>query len=320
MLRGKFVRKSLKTRNWEAGAKLAREMEEERDERLSVAEACDQFIAFQRARNLRPPSLYKYELLVKELKEWFCGSLEHMTTRDLVAYQSSWKMCPESRWYKLSRLRMFFRHCTEQGWITGNPARGLARPIFQRKPVVPFTPEEIEKILWATEVYPDSPKGRRRQMKAFVLVLRYTGLRIGDVVALRKDLIRDGKLCLRTAKTGTQVWIPLKDEVKEILDDLPCGRGYFFFSGNGTLKSSVSSWHRSMITLFKLAGVKGHPHLMRHTFSIDLLSRGVSIENVSALLGHQDIRITQKYYASWIPQRQSAPEAAIEKAWALRRS
>ena len=205
----------------------------------------------------------------------------------------------------------------ENGWIRDNPAKNLTEPIFERKQVIPFSEEELEKIFWATEVYQDIPKGRRKQVRAFVLVLRYTGLRIGDVVALRKDLIQDGKLCLRTAKTRTQVWIPLKDEVKEILNDLPTSGGYFFWSGMGTLKSAISSWHRSMTTLFRLAGVKGHPHQFRHYFSVDLLSKGVSIEDVAALLGHQSSLITARYYNAFVPARQARLEQAIERAWKL---
>ena len=65
------------------------------------------------------------------------------------------------------------------------------------------------------EIDPDSPKGRQKQLCGFVFVLRYTGFRIGDVMALKNETVQDGKLWLRTAKTGTQVWIPLKDEVRK---------------------------------------------------------------------------------------------------------
>ena len=173
----------------------------------------------------------------------------------------------------------------------------------------------MEKILWGTEVYPDSPKGRQRQVRAFVLVLRYTGLRIGDAVALRKESVQKEKLILRTAKTGTNVWLPLKQEVIKGLAELPCAGGLYFWSGAGALKSAISSWHRSMNTLFRLAGVKGHPHQFRHSFSVDLLSKGVSIEDVAALLGHSSSLITARHYNAFVKVRQERLEAAIAKAW-----
>jgi len=87
----------------------------------------------------------------------------------------------------------------------------------QHKPVIPFTHSECEKLLWATEIYPDSPPGRRTQVRAFVLLLRYSGLRIGDAVALRREKIVETKLFLRTAKTGTSIYMPLPEMVIDAL-------------------------------------------------------------------------------------------------------
>jgi integrase/recombinase XerD len=49
---------------------------------------------------------------------------------------------------------------------------------------------------------------------------------------------------------------------------------------------------------------------------VDLLSKGVSLESVSQLLGHQSIKITQKHYSPWVKARQDALDLEIEKAMA----
>jgi integrase len=49
---------------------------------------------------------------------------------------------------------------------------------------------------------------------------------------------------------------------------------------------------------------------------VELLSRGVSIEIVSVLLGHSSIRITEKHYAPWVKTRQDALEEAVKGMWA----
>ena len=202
-VRGKYIRRSLKTVNWETAGQMVRELEQEaRPISVSVVEACDRFMEYQAGRNLRASSLAKYTLLTKELKAELAGAIEGVSRADLEQYQASWKLGPQSRSNKLSRLRTFFRWCVECGWIQSNPAKGLARPIFERKQAIPFTQDEVEKLLWSTELYNDSPPGRRKQVRAFVLVMRYTGLRIGDVVALRRESITDGKLHLRTAEDG----------------------------------------------------------------------------------------------------------------------
>jgi integrase len=181
------------------------------------------------------------------------------------------------------------------------------------KPTLPFSSEEWEKILWAIELYPDRPKGRRAQVRAFVLLLRYSGLRIGDAVSLEAKRIENGKLLLYTAKAGTAVWLPLPEEVLGSLQRVAAS-DRFFWSGIGKLKSATTGWQRSLAKLFKLAGVKGHAHMFRDTFAVDLLNHGVSLENVAALLGNT-VRIAEKHYAPWVKSRQVELEKAVMKTW-----
>jgi hypothetical protein len=68
--------------------------------------------------------------------------------------------------------------------------------------------------------------------------------------------------------------------------------------------------------LFELAKVTDdHPHRFRDTFAVEVLLSGVPIERVSSLLGHQRVRITEKYYAPWVRSRQEQLEADFANAW-----
>ena len=55
-------------------------------------------------------------------------------------------------------------------------------------------------------------------MRALVFLLRYSGLRIEDALALGRIRIVDGKLFLYTAKTGTPAYLPLPDFVVEAVE------------------------------------------------------------------------------------------------------
>jgi integrase len=79
------------------------------------------------------------------------------------------------------------------------------------------------------------------------------------------------------------------DALRAIEPDGP----YFFWTGKGLRKSSVADWQRAIRRLSEIADVTGHPHMFRHTFATDLLSQGIPIEDVSALLGHKSVRITE---------------------------
>ncbi len=117
---------------------------------------------------------------------------------------------------------------------------------------------------------------------------------------------------LYTQKTGQIVWLPLPDVVVKGLEGL--GQRPFW-NGSGTIKTFVGNWQRSLDRLFKLAGVVGHAHKFRHTFSVNLLSKGVSIENVALLLGHSSIRITERHYSAFVQARQDVLEEAVRRTF-----
>ena len=148
-------------------------------------------------------------------------------------------------------------------------------------------------------------------------MLRYSGMRIGDVATLNRERVTGNKLLLYTAKTGTPVYCPLPDFVILALEAAPTtSERYFFWSGESKVKSAVGDWQRSLAKLFKLAGVpNGHAHRFRDTFAVELLLAGVPIDRVSVLLGHQSVRITERHYAPWVRARQEQLEADVQKAW-----
>ena len=47
---------------------------------------------------------------------------------------------------------------------------------------------------------------------------------------------------------------------------------------------------------------------------MDLLEKGVSLETVSILLGHQNLKITQKHYFPWVKTRQAALDKEVSEA------
>jgi integrase len=179
----------------------------------------------------------------------------------------------------------------------------------------------MTRILTAVEHYPDKTGKTGRdnaiRLRAFVLVLRYTGMRIGDVTSLSVDRVSEDRIFLYTAKTGTPVSCVLPRFVSEALKSLPrLSEKYYFWTGNSTLHTAIGIWQRSRRSLFKLAKVSaGFGHRFRGTFSVELLLAGVPMEEVSILLGHSSIKITQQHYSPWVRDRQLQLEGDLERAW-----
>ncbi len=185
---------------------------------------------------------------------------------------------------------------------------------------MPFTDAEVEKIIWATEIYPIKGiygEQSRQRIKAFVLLLVYSGIRIRDAVTLDVSrFVEDEKLLIPTQKTGKPVVLPLPPEVAQTIRAMiKPNTQYLFWTGNGLAKSAVADWQRSLRKLFKLAGVKGHAHRFRTTFAVRLLEKGVSLEAVAMLLGNS-VRVAERHYAPWVQSRQSLLEESVKKTWA----
>jgi integrase len=163
------------------------------------------------------------------------------------------------------------------------------------------------------QIYPRSGGADAQRLRALVELLLETGLRLGDAVQLRRDNIVNGKLHLRTAKTGAQIRIPLSPHLVEELQLVRnTGENYFFWSGQGKLKSCMGDWQRSLKRLFRIAGINdGCAHRFRHTFAKRYLLAGVPPDRVAVLMGHSTQAITLKHYANWVRERQEQLEADV---------
>ncbi|MDA2914396.1 phage integrase SAM-like domain-containing protein, partial [Acidobacteriia bacterium AH_259_A11_L15] len=240
-----------KAREWEAQGKI----ETEKPEPTTVKAACNSFESDAVARGLREPTLYKYRLLFRQLQDFARDNgLLYIADLDvdwLRRFRESWRHSNLSALKTLERLRAFFRFCQDGGWINQNPAQKLKNPRIIYAPTLPFTRDEMVKILAAcdkySKEYPKAGRAHAARLRALVLLLRYSGLRIRDAVTLERSKLTGDKLMLYTAKTGTPVYCPLPPAVVQALEAAPvCGQ-FFFWRGQSNPKSAVGDWQRTEI-------------------------------------------------------------------------
>jgi len=317
----KYIRRSLRTRNWERAEELKRMLEcglkqdKHSPPRIPrIQEAADKFLTdAEHGRKLAVATIKKYRVLLAQLKAFAeqrgVYSLDRMSVDFAREFRASWKDAAISSVKKLERFRSFCKFCVTAGWMTSNPAVLVRRPTVKTPPTLPLSQKEITKAL----EYAHDPRWH-----ALILILRWSGLRIGDAMKLTAEKLDGNRLLLYTAKTGTAVYVPLPGFVADALNNLPRYGGFFFWkrAGESKIDTAAGNARRALRKIFDAAGVNNaHPHRLRDSFAVGLLEKGVAIEDVAMLLGHRDVRITQKHYAPWVRSRQQNLEKAVSATW-----
>lgn len=255
--------------------------------------------------------------------------LDEVTTVHLLKFRASWNNNGATSQRKHHRLTGFFSFCIENDWLDRNPAIRMKRIKVNHRPTDYFTRDEFKRIVDATYAYGDWRGGidfehRAVKLRALVLLMRWSGISILDAVTLERERLDGDKLFLYRAKTGVPVCVPLPPHVVEMLKGLPSSNPrYFFWSGNGDPHTARKGWQRSFRILFKGAKIlkpdgtpkRCHPHMLRDTFAVELLLAGVPMDQVSLLLGHSSIKVTEKHYAPFVKARQQQLEASAKLAW-----
>jgi integrase/recombinase XerD len=263
-LSGTEIRESLKLRDWQRAQETIRGWEIEdrrahhRETRVTIADAQKKYIADAQARKLNQATVYKYRLLFRHLmtfaEAYKLQFMDELDLDSLAMFRASWTEGPCTSLKKLERMRAFMRFAEKRDWIKRNPAIDLKAPKVPVKPTLPFTREEMIRILAALTPYGGSAGVKNAQrLRAFVLLLRYSGLRIGDAVQLTVNRLQDNKLLLHTEKTGVQVYCVLPDLVIQAIDAAPrSSEQYFFWTGKSTVHGSKESGNTGYSDCFNL--------------------------------------------------------------------
>ena len=90
-------------------------------------------------------------------------------------------------------------------------------------------------------------------------------------------------------------------EIRKAL--LPIGNGVIAVYSNRRISEQPTARGRDAIPMF------------RDTFAVEMLLAGVPIDQVSLLLGHASVKITEKSYAPFVKARQVQLQESVRNAW-----
>lgn len=214
-------------------------------------------------------------------------------------------------------LSSFYNWLLAEEIIGKNPVLKIERPKERKKKKSAFTEMEIEKIRDAT---------KNTREKAIVDMLLSTGCRVSELVNMKIDDVDGEKLVVhgkgekdRTVYLNAKAVLSLEKYLDERKDANP-----YIFCGGYAAANNIGGYHRCarngewyknpelvhpenhadkgsieqmMRKLKERAGVecRVYPHKFRRTCATMALRRGMPIEQVSKMLGHESIETTQIY-------------------------
>lgn len=161
----------------------------------------------------------------------------------------------------------------------------------------PFTIDQVRQLLTYCR------ENGERFWHSAVLISYYTGLRLKDVVMLKRSQVtEDGYLDLipeKTSRNQKHVRIPINSQLREELQSIT-SIGTHFFPEQVRLynidRSKITNQFRAILEKTNLYAPGYGFHSLRHTFVTEALGAGIDIKQVQAAVGHEAVEITEGTY------------------------
>lgn len=226
--------------------------------------------------------------------------MAEVTENDIFLYLARYKKERKASNSYMNTVRLylssFFSWLADKEYIKKNPVKGIHPVKMQKKVPEIFNDEELERMRQAPTCSRD---------KAIIEVLYSTGVRVEELSDLDIDDVDINNRTVRVKQgkgnkerytfISAQALMYLKKYLNERNDICPA----LFISRKKPYERLSKDGIENVVSKVALAaGVKNaHPHKFRRTMATNLLRKGMPLEKVSRILGHQDLQTTMIYCA-----------------------
>ena len=272
----------------------------------TIADAAAEYLRYIEHDRERKPSTtkgYRWIVNAQILPALGDVRVEDLTTERVEAWLAQMGGKPSSRRKALVLLHGIYKRARKVYGLTSNPVADVEKPPLQPSgDIQVFSPEEVWALVRATASEQDA---------AIFLTAAFTGLRMGELIALRwRDVDFAGSLmrvrasyaagALTAPKSGKVRSVPLAPDVAQALARLAqrewfTGEDDLVFPGEVGEFLDGSALRRRYKEALARAGLRSlRFHDLRHTFGTRMIAKA-DIRRVQEWMGHADIQTTMRY-------------------------
>lgn len=282
---------------------------------VKLLDASAQFKDFLKNKGHSTSTIVAYgkdiEQLVSFLKEVEKHSVHDVAKEDIEAFLAKMNTdgyTPKSISRKINSTRTFYRFLKINEYVTDDPSLLVAHPKYQLAPPRILTPTEYRALR-------DAARNDAR-MSAIIELLLQTGIRIGELTALRLSDIQKDSLHIPAMEKHAERVVPLNKRAQEALKRYmeirpKANEDHLFITKSGK-PFLIRNIRTSVERYFRLAEIKNAKvNDLRHTFVAHHLKHGASLVLLSKMLGHKRLSTTERYL-EYVPDRAAESQALSE--------
>ncbi len=257
----------------------------------------DLFVSAKRVEGCSEKTLHYYSQTIKSVIDYIGKEIPHITTEDLRHYITNYQEDRKSSKVTIDNIRRilssFFAWLEDEDYIVKSPVRRIHKVKSAITIKETYTDENLEQMRDNCDELRDL---------ALIDILASTGMRIGELVLLnREDINFEERECIVFGKGSKERLVYFDARTKIHLQN-------YLNSRNDTNKALFVSL-KSPFNRMTIGGIevrlremgrklginKVHPHKFRRTLATMAIDKGMPVEQLQKLLGHQRIDTTLQY-------------------------
>jgi site-specific recombinase XerD len=271
----------------------------------ALVEIVEEYLKICKIEGKSDATLTNYRNSMRRYLKFVRESKDVASRLQILNYLSSMdSLKPGSRNKFFRETKSFFNWAVSSGRMSSNPFDGLKNVRIPEQVRIPFSPDDVNRLLEATSGCTD----REIRDKAVILMFVDTGVRLGELVGVEYQDIdfTSRRILIKKAKGGSGRIVPFADRccdalVKYIEVRSP-SLGPLFWKATpyGRLISqspiTAIGIRQAMARVGDLAQVSDvYPHRFRHTFATWAIKNNAREIDVQHILGHRSLDMIRRY-------------------------